>query len=131
MNSSRTRVRRRFVVEALEGRVALSHMGAVVEDGPHHNRGGQPAEVHALRHGADDPAGHDANDDRGDAAASRRNGGADDPAGHDANDDKGGHRAMALKQGAAHAAGTAAKAGKIAASVGKHRHGADDPAGHR
>ena len=107
MDSSRTRVRRRFVVEALEGRVALSHMGAVVEDGPHHNRGGQPAEVHALRHGADDPAGHDANDD------------------------KGGHRAMALKQGAAHAAGTAAKAGKIAASVGKHRHGADDPAGHR
>jgi len=36
-------------------------------------------------HGADDPAGHDANDDHGGAT-----GGTDDPAGHDANDDHGG-----------------------------------------
>ncbi|MDX6276972.1 MAG: hypothetical protein QOJ72_1100, partial [Nocardioidaceae bacterium] len=37
------------------------------------------------RRGTDDPANHDANDDRG-------RHGADDPAGHDAGDDKGGLR---------------------------------------
>jgi hypothetical protein len=76
MQSNRNRTRRRFELEALEERVALSHMGALVEDGPHHNRGGNVAEVHSLRHGADDSANHDVNDVAG----------ADDPANHDVND---------------------------------------------
>ncbi|MDB5350337.1 MAG: hypothetical protein JWN86_1584 [Planctomycetota bacterium] len=98
MRSHRQRNRSRFELEMLEGRVALSHMGAAVEDGPHRNRGGNVAEVHALRHGADDPANHDVNDDRGGAAeavhhhrggrvtaVTARHGrghGADHPAGH-------------------------------------------------
>ena len=41
--------------------------------------GRTPVERHHARHGADDPATHDANDDKG-----------NDPANHDANDDKGG-----------------------------------------
>lgn len=39
--------------------------------------GGISAKLAFAKHGADDPAGHDANDDRG-----RRGRGADDPAGH-------------------------------------------------
>jgi hypothetical protein len=47
-----------------------------------------------ARGGADDPAGHNAGDDRGrgrgkDNAVMRQRQGADDPAGHNAGDDKG------------------------------------------
>lgn len=87
MSSSRKRTRARFSLEALEGRIALSHMGAVVEDGPHrHRRGHNAAEVRTMKHGADDAPGHDANDDRGGAGETvhhhRGRGGADDGAGH-------------------------------------------------
>jgi hypothetical protein len=41
-----------------------------------------------ARHGADDPANHDANDDRNRGEA--RHGADDDPATHDVNDDRGG-----------------------------------------
>jgi hypothetical protein len=40
-----------------------------------------------VQKGTDDPAGHDAGDDKGAKAK-----GADDPAGHDAGDDKGGRK---------------------------------------
>jgi hypothetical protein len=49
-----------------------------------------------LRNGSDDPAGHDANDDKG---GQRAAGVSDDPAGHDANDDKGGQRASGSSAG--------------------------------
>lgn len=118
MSTRRERLRSRFTLEALEGRVALSHAGAAVEDGPHHNRGGNPAEVHVLRHGDDDGAAHNANDDKGGVRDLRQ--GADDPADHDANDDKGGA-----------AVGVHQHRGGRAATVQVRRHGADDPAGHR
>ncbi len=44
----------------------------------------------ATRMSSDDPAGHDAGDDKGGVRAA---GTSDDPAGHDAGDDKGGVRA--------------------------------------
>jgi hypothetical protein len=68
MTSHRQRIRARLELEALEGRIALSHIGAAVDDGQHAKRGGLRAEVHALKHGADDPANHDAKDDRSGAA---------------------------------------------------------------
>ena len=111
MNTSRPRVRRRFVVEALEGRVALSHMGAVVEDGPHHNRGGHVAEVHTLRHGADDAVNHDANDDNGAAAGST---GTVEPV-HNGGVPEAVHRHRGGVKAAAHA----------------HRGGAEHPAVHK
>jgi hypothetical protein len=46
----------------------------------------EPGDDRGGGRGADDPANHDAGDDRGGAGG----GGADDPAGHDANDDRGG-----------------------------------------
>ncbi len=110
MNLHNRRVRNRFQLEILEGRIALSHAGAVVGSGGH---GGQAAEVHGGRHGANDPAGHDVNDDRGGAAAGH---GADDAANHNANDDKGGtaagvhqHRGgqATAAQGGGHEAGHA------------------------
>jgi hypothetical protein len=130
MTSHRQRRRNRFELEPLEGRVALSHMGAIVEDGPHHNRGGH-AEVHTLRQGADDPANHDVNGGAGEAVHHNRRGkaatvtalrhGADDPANHHVNDDNGG-AGEAVHQ---HQGGRAATA-----AHGRH-HGADDPAGHK
>ena len=44
-----------------------------------------------ARHGADDPAGHNRNDDRGGRIGAHLRHGADDPAGHDRNDDHGRH----------------------------------------
>jgi hypothetical protein len=76
---------RRFEVETLEGRIALSHMGAAVEDGPHHNRGGHTTQVQVLKDGADDPAGHDAHEHNSAAEVVhhyRGRNGADDRAGH-------------------------------------------------
>jgi hypothetical protein len=107
MREHRRRIQRRFVLEAMEGRVALSAVGPLGH-GVHH-RPDHAAEVHMMRHGHDDPAGHDAhhhhrgggttaahgvddpaghnaNDDHGAGGH-----GADDPVGHDANDDHGGH----------------------------------------
>lgn len=113
MRSHHSRRRSLFALEALEGRIALSHMGAAVEDGQHRNRGGH-AEVHALRHGADD-ANHDVNDDNGGTAPQRS--GADDPANHDQSGGPGEavhhHR------------------GRNATAQRGHRNGADDQAGHR
>src|SRR4051794_36189911 len=85
MKSHRRSRRSQFVLESLEGRIALSGMGSGLDDGAHHHRGGKAVEV---RHGADDGANHDANDDKGGVKALRR--GADDPAGHNANDVKNG-----------------------------------------
>jgi hypothetical protein len=45
--------------------------------------------IQLARRGADDPAGHDANDDRG---GDRPRGVSDDPPGHDSDDDRGGDR---------------------------------------
>jgi hypothetical protein len=89
MKSHRQRVQRSFVLEPLEGRLALSGMG-----GLHH--AGQAAEVHGGKHGADDPANHNANDDKVAKTAAvqqhhggkvevvhhGRRGGAEHPAGH-------------------------------------------------
>jgi len=104
MSLHNRRVRNRFQLETLEGRIALSHTGAVVGSGGH---GGQAAEVHGGRHGANDPAGHDVNDDKGTAAAGR---GADDAANHDANHDNGGadaggHQRRGGRHEGGHAAG--------------------------
>jgi hypothetical protein len=85
MNLYRNRTRGRFGVETLEGRIALSHMGAAVEDGPHHNRGDHAAQVQELKHGADDPAGHDAHEHQGAVEVvhhHRGRNGVDDRAGH-------------------------------------------------
>lgn len=130
MKTPQKRHRARFELEPLEGRVTLSHMGAVVQDGPHHNRAGH-AEVHTLRQGADDPADHDDNGGAGEAVHHHRRGkattvtalrnGAADPAGHAANDDKGG-AGEAVHQH---------RGGRAAAAVHGRHHGADDPAGHR
>ena len=51
-----------------------------------HSATPEPGDDHGTgRHGADDPAMHDAGDDKGGATS-----GSDDPATHDAGDDKGG-----------------------------------------
>jgi hypothetical protein len=126
MKSQRRRARSRIVLETLESRIALSHMGAAVEDGPHHNRGGRPAEVQPLRHGADDPANHDANDDNGGVLSAPP--GADDPANHDANDDKGG-AAVNPAQGMAAATAQAAT-NNNGVSAQRRGRGADDGVAH-
>ena len=115
MMSHRQRTRSRFQLESLEGRIALSGVGGV-DDGAHHDRGG-PAEVRGGRHGADDPAGHDANDDKGGVRALRQ--GADDPATHDANDDKGGTASGVHRH----------QGGRVAAVKVHHR--GEPPAGHK
>ena len=149
MNSFRKRNQCRFELEALEGRVALSHMGAVINGGAHHDRGGHPAEVHGGGHGADDKVGHDLNDIKGGTAAAvhqHRGGGhgADDKVGHDVNDVKGG-TAAAVHQHRGGGHGADDKVGhdvndKVGHDVNdvnevhQHRgggHGADDPAGHK
>jgi len=87
MMSHKNRIRRQFRLEALEGRVALSGMGGGGLDDAihgHRHRGGHAAEVR----GHNDPANHDANDNRGGVRGPR----ADDPANHDANDNRGGVR---------------------------------------
>ena len=76
MKANREIRRRRFNLEALEERIALSGMGGV-EDGPHHHRGRDAAQVGDAHHRGNDPVDHDANDDNG---HHRR--GSDDPAGH-------------------------------------------------
>lgn len=113
MNSHNRRVRNRFQLETLEGRIALSHAGAVVGSGGNH---GQAAEVHGGRHGANDPAGHDVNDDKGAADAGR---GADDAANHDANHDN----------GVADDSGHQRRGGRAVAAQGR-RHGGGHAAGH-
>ena len=126
MKSNRNRTRMTFQLESLEGRLALSGVSGVVEDGLHHHRGGRTAEVHTLRRGADDAANHDANDDKGGAASGthRRRGG------HNASGDKGGVKV--LRHGADDAANHNANDNKGgAASAPKHRRGADDPIGHK
>lgn len=70
------RIRCQFQLESLEGRIALSSVSGA--DGHR----GRAAEMETHRHGQDDPAGHDANDDRGGMAGRH---GADDGPGHDAN----------------------------------------------
>ncbi len=109
MSSHDRRVRNRSRLETLEGRIALSHAGAVVGSGGHH---GQAAEVHGGRHGADDPAGHDVNDDKGAAAAGH---GAVDAANHD--------------NGGADAGGHQRRGGRAVAAQGG-RHGGGQAAGH-
>ncbi len=59
----RDRNRRRFEVEGLEFRLALSSVTGI--DDHRHAGGSKPAEVRALKHGADDPANHNANDTSG------------------------------------------------------------------
>jgi len=84
MSSRRQQIRNRFQLESLEGRMAPSSVHGMDDHGRH---GG--AEINMHRHGQDDPAGHDANDNRGGV---RGRNGQDDPAGHDANDNRGSHR---------------------------------------
>lgn len=118
MSSRKNRAIRRFELESLEGRIALSHMGAAVEDGPHHHRRGHAAEVHTLRRRADDPANHDVNDNRG---------GADDPADHDANDERGGGNEAVHGGGGNEAVHHHRRGGAVAGRRG----GAEHPAGHK
>jgi len=92
MRSRQERRRSRLGFEPLEGRVALSGIGGI-DDGPNHHRGGRDA-VEVRRHGADDAAHHNANDDKGGVRALRRiddhlprHSGLDERAGHNAADD--------------------------------------------
>jgi hypothetical protein len=112
MKSHRQRVQRRPVLEPLEGRLALSGMGGL------HHQAAQVAEIHGGRHGADDPAGHNARDDKGGVKGLRH--GADDPANHNAKDDKGGT-----------AVGVHLHKGGKAEVVHRRRGGAEHPAGHK
>jgi hypothetical protein len=109
MKSRKERIRSQFQVEALEGRVVLSSGVNGLVDGSHH-RGDRAVEVQMRRNGQDDPANHNANDNRGGLVqtAGRRRGGADDPANHNANDDRRG----------------------LVQMPGRRRGGADDPANH-
>jgi hypothetical protein len=89
MKSRKERIRTRFQVESLEGRIALSSLGGGGADDAihgHRHRGGLAAEIQMHRRGLDDPANHNANDNRG-VARGRR--GLDDPANHNANDNRG------------------------------------------
>lgn len=66
----------------------------VTADAAFARKGADDAADHVRQgRGADDPVGHDANDDRGGDRAARASGrnGADDPPNHDANDDRGVH----------------------------------------
>ena len=87
MNSRKARTRVGFSVESLEGRIALSGMGGL-DDGPLHHRGAE-TQVERHRHGADDPANHDANDNKGMIVAARH--GANDPVNHDHGTSRGNH----------------------------------------
>ena len=116
----RDRNRRRFRVEGLEVRLALSSVTGIDDHGRH---AGKPAEVRGLKHGADDPANHNAADDKGGLRVKLGKGhGADDPANHDANDN---HKQK----------GKAPKVKIVTAADDKGglrgKHGKDDPAGHR
>jgi hypothetical protein len=77
MKTRKERIRSRFQLEMLEGRIALSSLGGGgIDDAINGHRHGRGAEVQHQRRGQDDPANHNANDDRG------HRHGADDPAGH-------------------------------------------------
>lgn len=126
MKSRNDRSRRRPRLECLEDRNAPSRVGALgaMTEAVHHHRqrghiGGGAAIQTLAHHGVgnhhqamhvvlasspstqsrhDDPAGHDANDDKGGSngnsganmgGGATGQGGQDDPAGHDANDDNG------------------------------------------
>ena len=67
MNSHTQRNRKRFVLESLEGRVALSGLSAISHV-PHHavHHGG--AEVHTLARRHDHRGGHNVNDNHGERA---------------------------------------------------------------
>ncbi len=105
MNTRELRSRRPLGIECLEGRVALSgglaplasaahvehakvhhaevemHKGVEAEHGGGHHA--NDATVEAGMHQADDPASHDANDDKGGVGeAGHRGGGKDDATGH-------------------------------------------------
>jgi hypothetical protein len=90
MKSRKERIRSRFQLETLEGRIALSSLGGGgADDAIHGHRGGHAADIQMQRRDHDDPANHDVNDDRDGV---NRGPGHDDPANHDANDDRGGRR---------------------------------------
>ena len=78
MNSRQARLRRRFQLESLEGRIALSGMGGI-DDGPHHHHGHHAVEV---RRGGHDRVDNDPGDDN-----LPRHSGLDERGGHDAGDD--------------------------------------------
>jgi len=63
---------------ALLSAFALTLSAPVAFDG---GKGGIAIKAAFAKHGADDPAGHNANDDRG-RHRGKGGGGADDPAGH-------------------------------------------------
>ena len=64
MKARRNQTRNRFTLQALEGRVALSDVHGL-DDGPHHERHGRAPAAQVGHPGADDPAAHNAHDDRG------------------------------------------------------------------
>src|SRR5262245_48606341 len=123
MRAHRKRIQRRFVLEAMEGRVALSAVGGLGH--AVHHRLEHAAEVQMMRHGHDDPAGHHAHHHhRGGGTTAAP--GVDNPAGHAANDDHGG--AQPTAPGANDPAGHAANDDHGGAQPAAP--GANDPADH-